>query len=325
MRYLVRKLGFYAVALWVAITLNFVLPRLMPGNPAEIMMTRFKGRINPEAIRAFTLALGLNQHSSLLAQYGTYLSQLLRGNLGVSIAYYPEPVSRVLAQALPWTVFLVGTATVISFMVGTLAGILAAWRRGGWFDSVAPGLFTFTSSFPYFWFGLIVLYFLAFRAGWFPMSHAYSGNRGTFGVGNWPDLLYHAALPAFAIVTTSIGGWLLSMRNNMITTMGQDYITMARAKGLSPRRIMYRYAARNAILPNVTGFALSLGFIVSGALLTEIVFSYPGLGYTLLQAVENEDYPLLQGTLLLIAIAVLLANFLVDLLYVRLDPRVRNQ
>ncbi len=325
MRYLGRKIVFYGVALWAALTLNFILPRLMPGNPAEILLARFKGRVNPKAIDAFMVAFGLNQHHTLIQQYGAYLVQLMHGNLGISITYYPEPVIQVLGQALPWTLLLIAMATIISFLIGTLAGIVAAWHRGGVFDSVAPGIFTFTSSFPYFWFALIMLYFLAYKAGWFPIGSAYAGNHGSFALSNWPDLLYHTALPGFTIVVTSIGGWLLSMRNNMITTMGQDYIHMARAKGLARRRIMYQYAARNAILPNMTGFALSIGFIVSGALLTEIVFSYPGLGYTLLQAVQNEDYPLLQGTLLLIAVAVLLANFLVDLLYVRLDPRVRNQ
>lgn len=325
MSYLSRKVLFYLVALWVAITLNFALPRLMPGNPAEIMMARFKGRINPAAVKAFTLAFGLNRHQSLLAQYLTYLGQLVRGNLGVSMAYYPETVSHVLMAALPWTLLLVGTATLISFVLGTLLGILSAWHRGGWLDSIAPGIFTFTSAFPYFWFALLLLYILAFNLGWFPMSHAYAGGHNSWGMSNWPDLIYHAALPAFAIVVTSIGGWLLNMRNNMISTMGQDFIYTARAKGLAKRRIVYHYAARNAILPNITGFALSLGFIVSGALLTEVVFSYPGLGYTLLQAVQSDDYPLLQGTLLLIAVAVLVANFVVDLLYVKLDPRVRQQ
>ncbi len=325
MSYLSRKIAFYLAALWVAITLNFALPRMMPGNPAEILLAKFKGRINPAAIKAFTLAFGLNKHQSLIAQYGTYLGQLARGNLGVSMAYYPETVTHVLLSALPWTLFLVGVATIISFALGTLLGILSAWHRGGWLDSVAPGLFTFTSAFPYFWFALILLYALAFELGWFPMSHAFFGNRDTWALSNWPDLAYHAALPASTIVVTSIGGWLLNMRNNMIGVMGQDFIQMARAKGLPRRRVIFQYAARNAILPNVTGFALSLGFIVSGALLTEIVFSYPGLGYTLLQAVQSDDYPLLQGTLLLIALAVLVANFLVDLLYVRLDPRVRQQ
>jgi peptide/nickel transport system permease protein len=325
MGYLGRKIVFYLVALWVAVTLNFALPRMMPGNPAEIMLARFKGRINPAAIKAFTLAFGLNKHQSLLAQYGTYLNQLVHGNLGVSMSYYPETVTHVLFSALPWTLLLVGVATIISFLLGTIVGIFSAWHRGGWLDSIAPGLFTFTSAFPYFWFALILLYGLAFKLGWFPLSHAFSGNHHTFAIANWPDLAYHAALPALTIVITSIGGWLLNMRNNMIGTMGQDFIQTARAKGLKRRRIIFQYAARNAMLPNITGFALSLGFIVSGALLTEIVFSYPGLGYALLQAVQSDDYPLLQGTLLLIAVAVLVANFLVDLLYVRLDPRVRHE
>ncbi|NMP22265.1 ABC transporter permease [Sulfobacillus harzensis] len=325
MKYLLRKVVFYIVALWVAVTLNFLMPRIMPGNPVEIMVAKFRGRINPQAIHAFTQAFGLNNHVSLVQQYGIYLGQLVHGNLGISLAMYPEPVSRVLAQAFPWTLLLMGVSTVISFVVGSLLGVLATWRRGGILDLVAPTVSTFTAAFPYFWLALIFLYILAFRLPLFPLAHAYSGGNASWSPSNWGDILYHAALPGLTIVVSSIGGWLLSMRNNMITTMGQDYITTARAKGLKPRRIMFRYAARNAILPNMTGFAMSLGFVLSGALLTEVVFSYPGLGYTLYQAVQADDYPLMQGTLLLIAVGVLLANFLVDILYVRLDPRAQNQ
>lgn len=325
MKYLMRKALFYLVAFWVAITLNFLMPRMMPGNPVQIMVAKFRGRINPQAIHAFTRAFGLNTHASLLAQYGQYLSQLSHGNLGISLAMYSEPVSKVLAAAFPWTLLVVGLATVMSFILGSFIGVLASWKRGGILDMVAPTVSTFTAAFPYFWLALIVLYIFAFKLPWFPLAHAYANGNATWSPSNWPDILYHATLPALTIVVSSIGGWLLSMRNNMITTMGQDYISIARAKGLPARRIMFQYAARNAILPNMTGFAMSLGFVLSGALLTEVVFSYPGLGYTLYQAVQADDYPLMQGTLLLIAVGVLLANFLVDILYVKMDPRVQNQ
>jgi peptide/nickel transport system permease protein len=325
MSYLGRKVAFYLVALWAAITLNFALPRMMPGNPVELIMARFKGRVNPAAIHAFTLALGLQQHKPLIAQYFQYLDQLIHGNLGISIVYFPEPVIKVILQALPWTLFLVGFATVISFILGTLLGIIASWRRRSFFDLIVPTAFTFTATLPYFWLALVLLYILAFHLGMFPLGHAYSGSDNSWAPSNWGDIIYHTTLPALTIVITSIGGWLLGMRNNMINIMGQDFVTIARAKGLKEWRIVLKYAARNAILPNITGFGMSLGFLVSGAVLTEVVFSYPGLGYTLYQAVGAEDYPLMQGTLLFIAIAVLLANFLVDLLYVRLDPRSRKE
>ena len=324
-RFVVRRLVFYVVALWAAVTINFALPRLMPGNPATMMLVKFRGRLSPSALHAFAAAFGLDTRGGIVAQYGQYLWQLVHGNLGLSIAYFPEPVSQVLGSALPWTLILVSLATVLSFAFGTLLGVWCAWRRGGWLDAFVPTVSTFTSAFPYFWFALLCAYVFGFLLGWFPMAHAYSGTSSAITWAHLPDIAYHAALPAFTIFVSSIGGWVLGMRNNMVATLAEDQIVMAQAKGLSPGRVMYTYAARTALLPNLTGFAMSIGFVVSGALLTEIVFSYPGLGYTLLLAVQSEDYPLMQGTLLLIAVAVLLANFAAELVYSRLDPRVDQE
>ncbi len=324
LRYLLRRAAFYAVALWAAVTLNFALPRMMPGNPMQVLVAKFRGRINPDALYAYAKLFGLDRHVSLWAQYWQYIGQLLHGNLGVSLGLYPETVSAALMQALPWTLFLLGLSTLISFILGTLLGMVSAWRRGSFLDAVAPTVFTLTGSFPYFWLALLLLYFFAFQLPWFPLGHAYGSSTSGWSFANLPDILYHAVLPALTIVVTSIGGWLLSMRNNMINTLSEEYVKVAKAKGLSDRRIMMTYAARNAILPNVTSFALSLGFILSGAILTEVVFSYPGLGYTLFQAVGNMDYPMMQGALLLIALAVLVANFIADLVYVKLDPRARQ-
>lgn len=324
MYYLLRKTVFYLVALWAAITLNFALPRMMPGNPMIVLMAKFKGRISPNALYAYAKLFGLNQHQSLLVQYGHYLTHLMSGNLGYSLGFYPESVIQVLMQALPWTLFLMGTATVISFGIGTMIGIATAWRRGSVLDSIAPSVFTFVGAFPYFWVALVALYFLAFEMQWFPLGHAAGANITAWNFAAMPSILDHAILPASTIVVTSIGGWLLPMRNNMITTLSEEYVKVAKAKGLSNWRVAMSYAARNAILPNITSFALSLGFVLSGAILTEIVFSYPGLGYALFQAVSNEDYPLMQGALLLIAVAVLVTNFLADFAYVLLDPRARS-
>jgi peptide/nickel transport system permease protein len=324
MRHLLRRIGFYLVALWASATLNFLIPRLAPGNPAQTLMARLHGRLTPQAQHALEILFGIN-HDPLWAQYLQYLNNLLHGNLGVSITYFPTPVSEVIAQEIPWTLMLVGIALVISFVLGTLLGVIVAWRRGSRLDAILSPLFTFLSAIPYFWLALILLYVLGFLLNWFPINGGYDTDNTVPGL--TPDFvlsaILHGILPAFTIVISSIAGWLLGMRNAMITTLSEDYVLMAEAKGLSSRRVMLVYAARNAILPNITSFALSLGFVVSGALLTEIVFSYPGIGYALLEAVTNLDYALLQGIFLIIALAVLAANFLADLLYVALDPRVR--
>ena len=325
MRHLLRRIVFYLVALWAAVTLNFLIPRLAPGDPASTLIARFQGRIDPRALQALEVAFGIS-HASLLTQYFQYLNNLLHGNLGLSITYFPTPVSTVIAEDLPWTLGLVGISAIISFIIGTLLGVIIAWKRGSALGSILPPIMTFIAAIPYFWFALIVLYVLAFLLNLFPVSGAYDT---TIEVGFTPDflvsLLQHAILPAFTIVVGSVSGWMLGMRNTMITTISEDYVLMAKAKGLPERRVMLSYAARNAILPNVTGFALALGFVVGGALLTEVVFSYPGIGFALLQAVQNSDFALLQAIFLIIVIAVLIANFIADLVYVALDPRVRQE
>jgi peptide/nickel transport system permease protein len=323
MRFLIRRGSFYLITAWAAITMNFLIPRLMPGNPAQILMARFQGRLSPAALKSLTILFGLN-HSGLWSQYVTYWRNLASGNLGVSFTYFPTSVSSVIGSALPWTAMLIGVSTVISFVLGTMLGIVVAWRRGTWLDSLLP-VTTFFSAIPYFWLALIALLLLAVDVPWFPLSGAYA--QGAAVGFNGPFLAsaaYHAALPAITIVLSSIAGWLLGMRNMMVATMAEDYITMAEAKGLTRRRIMYVYAARNAVLPTIANFALSLGFVVSGAILVEIVFSYPGIGYVLFQAVSNEDFPLMQGIFLVITLAVLVANLLADLAYVFLDPRTRE-
>lgn len=323
MRYVIRRLGFYLLTAFVAITINFLVPHLMPGNPAEILIANFHGRVSPAAIKSVSALFGLG-HASLWSQYLTYWNQLLHGNLGISFSFYPATVTSVIARSLPWTIWLVGTSTVIGFILGTLLGIIVAWRRGSWLDSTVP-ITTFFSAIPYFWFGLVVVFIFGAVLHWFPL---YGGYSSSTSIGwSWSFMasaFYYSVLPATTIVLSSIAGWLLGMRNMMITTIGDDYIVLAEAKGLTERRIMLAYAARNAILPSIADFALSLGFVVSGAILTEIVFSYPGIGYILYQAVDNEDYPLMQGIFLVITLAVLAANLLADLCYGALDPRTRQ-
>ncbi|OLZ11377.1 ABC transporter permease [Sulfobacillus thermosulfidooxidans] len=324
MKYVLSRLSFLLLSLWVAVSVNFVLPRLMPGNPAILMLGRYKGQLTPRALHALELQFGIT-HQPLWHQYLTYIINLLHGNLGLSLTYYPVPVSQIIAQSLPWTLGLVGTATIISMIIGTAVGVYLAWNHGKTWDNVLPTMAMFTMALPYFWLALVLLYFLAYVLHWFPLAHAYSTGLSpswTWSfVGNVVD---HALLPALTIVVSSVGGWMIGMRNNMIQTLGEDYITFAEAKGVNHWRLMFQYAARNAILPSLTSFAMSMGFVVGGALLTETVFSYPGMGYQLLVAVENEDYPLMQGLFLMIALAVLLANFFVEILYGKLDPRARQ-
>jgi peptide/nickel transport system permease protein len=324
MRYMLRRLGFYVVAGWVALTLNFFLPRLMPGDPATALFARFAGKLAPEAIAALRETFGLTD-ASLLQQYFTYLVHVFRGDLGISVAYFPSPVSQVIGSGLFWTVFLAGTAVAVSFVLGTLLGIASAWWRHGWIDTVLPSTFAFIGAFPYFWLAMVALYVLGFGLGWFPLGHAYSDDRTpTISAAFLADVVRHAALPVGTVVLATLGGWLLTMRNTMVSVLGSDYVNLARAKGLPPSRVVLRYAARNALLPSVTGFGMALGFVLGGSLLTEIVFSYPGEGYLLVQAVRNQDYPLMQGIFLVITLAVLGANWLVDLVYLWLDPRSRE-
>jgi peptide/nickel transport system permease protein len=281
--------------------------------------------MSTQAIQALYVLFGLNRNQNIFQQYGEYWGQLFHGNLGLSFTFFPTPVSQVIAESLPWTIALVGLTTVISFAVGTGLGVLAGWRRGSWADGLLP-VTTFFSSVPYFWLGLIAITLLAGPGSFFPSSGGFDpGVVPSFTGAFIGSAVRHSILPALTILVSSMSGWILSMRNMMITVNSEDYITVAHAKGLSERRVMVSYAARNALLPNVSGFALSLGFIVGGTLLVEIVFSYPGVGYELFQAVGAQDYPLMQGIFLMITLSVLAANLLADVAYLALDPRTRKE
>jgi peptide/nickel transport system permease protein len=325
MRFVLRRLGFFALTLWVALTLNFLLPRMMPGNPALAVIASHKGGVSPAALKALDAEFGLNQHQSMLSQYGDYLKDVATGRFGVSLTTYPgASVARIVLDAIPWTLGLVGVTTVMAFILGTLIGIVAAWRRGGQLDSIMPPIFVIMTVIPYFWLGLVVILVFGVDLHWLPYFFSYNYTL-TPGL-DWTfisNVLEHAILPGFTLLITTIGTWILTMRNTMITTLAEDYVRMARAKGLPGWRIMFDYAARNAILPNLTGFAMSLGFVVGGAILIEEVFNYQGVGYMLLQAVNNDDYPLMQCLFLLITVAVLVAILISDIATAVLDPRTR--
>ena len=324
MSYILRRLAFYFVAAWVALTLNFFLPRAMPGNAVQSIMSKFPN-LQPSAYRALEAMLGVGHPGSLWHQYVDYLRDVSTLNFGTDLSQYPAKVSTLLGQTIPWTLALVGSATVIAFLVGTGLGIVAGWRHGGWFDRALPGLMFF-QAIPYFFLALILIELLAARANIFPIGQGYDGGL----IPGWNSAfigsaIYHSILPAFTIVITSLAGWMLQMRNVMITTIGEDYVVAAQAKGLSSRRVVFTYAARNAILPQLQGFGLALGFVVSGAIVMEIVFSYPGIGLLLLTAVTSNDYPLMQAIFLVITFAVLLANLILDFIIVVVDPRARTR
>jgi len=322
MPFIVRRVIFYLVAAWVALTINFFIPRAMPGNAVESVMSKFPN-LQPSAYKALQALLGVGHPGSLWAQYWAYLGNVFHLNFGTDVTNYPASVSSLLAQTIPWTITLVGTATVIAFLAGTVLGVIAGWRHGGWLDRVLPGLMFFQAV-PYFFLALILLELLAVRGHLFPPGQGYSG--GLVPGWHWDfvsSAIYHSLLPAFTIVIASVAGWMLQMRNVMITTIGEDYMLAAQAKGLSNRRVMFSYAARNALLPQLQGFGLAVGFVVSGAIVMEIVFSYPGIGLLLLNAVTSNDFPLMQAIFLVITFAVLLANLIVDVIIVAVDPRAR--
>jgi peptide/nickel transport system permease protein len=325
MRRILQRLGFYVFTAWAAATINFLIPRMLPGDPVSALLTKYQGQMNSQAIASLRVLFGLNNQQNLWGQYMTYWSQLFHGNLGISFTVFPTPVSTVIGQYLPWTLFLVGVSTILAFFIGTSLGVVAGWRRGSWADSLLPAT-SFLSSIPYFWVGLIAITVLAKSGSFFPAGSAY--DQGLVPTWNWQfvsSAIVHALLPAGTIVITSMSSWLLGMRNMMVTVSSEDYITVAHAKGLSDRRVMLNYAARNALLPSVSGFALALGFVVGGTLLVEIVFNYQGMGYLLLEAIGADDYPLMQGIFLIITFCVLIANFLADVVYLTLDPRTRKE
>jgi peptide/nickel transport system permease protein len=325
-RYVARKAGLLLLTLWAAITLNFILPRLMPGSPADAALAKLSqnGPVSEATKAAIEAQLGVPT-GNILEQYVAYLHQVVTLDFGISYTFYPQSVSELVSTALPYTLVLVGVVTIIAFVLGTLLGVLAAWKRGTWLDTLPTLAGSFASAFPYFWTALLLLFFAGYVGRLFPTSGAY-GPTATpeLTIGFLGDAIYHAALPALTILITSLGGWILGMRNTMISTIGDDYVTFAEANGLRHRTVALRYAARNAILPNLTSFGLALGGVVGGSILVERVFGYPGIGYLLFNAVTNQDYPLMQALFLMITVSVLIANFLVDILYGVLDPRTRR-
>ncbi len=329
MRYYVRRIAFYVLTLWAAVSLNFLLPRLMPGDPRTIFIEKIMrrgGEITPAMENSIDLIFGADD-SSGWAQYFNYWGNIFRGDLGVSSSMFPAEVGTLIGTALPWTLILVGSATIISFILGVTIGAYAGWKRGTAADAIIP-LMTLLQSVPYFWLALIFVSVFSVSLGWFPIIGGYSMREFPGG----PEMsgafissaIYHGLLPAITIIIASVGGWVLGMRNMMVSTLSEDYVVTAEAKGLKKLRIFTWYAGRNAALPSMAAFGITLGFVVAGSIVMEQVFSYPGVGKLLMTAVSEKDFALMQGVFLVITVTVLLANFIMDMVYGFIDPRARS-
>lgn len=328
-RYLATRFGQFVLIIFVAVSINFIIPRLLPGDPVQTALARLQAsggnqNVDIQAVSAaYRAKYGLD--APLLDQYGNYWLDLLRFDLGVSFANFPEKVSTMIGNALPWSVGLLATATLIAFVTGSLLGARLAWPGAGrGIRTLVPFMMILTSI-PFYLLAIILVYFFAVVLKWFPPAGGVDTTRiMRLDWATTADVLNHAVLPCMAIVLGNIGFWALGMRSQMINVLGEDYITFAEAKGLHPRRIFVWYGMRNALLAQVTALALSLGSVVSGAVLVEVIFNYPGLGNLLYVAIRGQDYFVIQGVVLMLIVALAVMLFIVDLLYPLLDPRIRR-
>jgi len=324
--YIGRRVAVFLLVVWVAATLNFVIPRFAPGDPIGAMLSRMAQQGasvagSAEIIARYRAEFGLDE--PLAVQYLKYLWALGHLDLGISLANFPASVSEVIVRALPWTIGLLVTATVLSFLIGNFLGGLMAWPGAPRWTRLVTAPMLLFAAIPYYLLAILLLFVFAFGLRWFPVSGVSSIGSGiSLDPAGLLDIAYHSVLPAASIVVAAVGGWMLGMRAMMIGVLESDYLTLAEAKGLSPGRIFLWYAMRNAILPQVTGLALYLGTAVSGAVLVEVIFSYPGVGLLLFQAIQNADYTLIQGITFILVVSVSLGILILDLVYPFLDPRI---
>ncbi|MFZ1754418.1 MAG: ABC transporter permease [Caldilineaceae bacterium] len=324
--YFIRRIGMFLLVIFVAASFNFMIPRLAPGNPIGAITSRMSnasaGIENGQAMfEAYRERFGLDE--PLYIQYVKYMWNTLRLDFGESLSAYPAEVWDIIGPAIGWSISLIGVSVLITFVLGILIGALLAWKGTPGIVKSLLSLTMIGGVLPYYLLAMLLLYFFAFTAHILPMSGAVES--GMARELSWPFIksaFRHAILPALSIILTSLGGWALSMRGLMVNTIGEDYMLLAEAKGLRKSRILWRYAIRNAIPPQLMHLAIALGYVVSGAILVEIVFSYPGLGYQLYMSIVNSDYTVIQGITLILAMSVGLAVLIIDLVYPRLDPRV---
>ena len=325
---MVRRIGTAIFMIFLVITFTFFLLRLMPGNPTLIEYhLLIKQGDSPTAALQYVNALyGVDVKSPLMTQYVHYLGDLIHGNLGTSILYPNTRVLSLVAAALPWTVFSVGLALLFSAIFGILMGTVAGFKRDGWIDVLLTPVATVLSGIPNYLTGTVFLFQFAVVLAWFPQSGAYGvGVQVGANVGFLGSILFHAALPVVSYAVTQFGGWYLLMKSSTASTLGQDFIVGARSRGLTSSQVIYGYVMPNSLLPLFTNFVLAIGFMFGGSVFVESIFSYPGLGYLLNQAVSNRDYSTMQGLFLIITVAVIVSNLLADLAYIKLDPRISGE
>lgn len=324
--FVLNRFGLLLLIVWTAATLNFFIPKLTPRNPLReklLQEATRSGYIPPgfeEMVQAYEEKFGLNE--PLWRQYMNYMGDLLQGDLGFSIANYPKTAMELIGEGLPWTIGLLTTTTIIAFLLGTLIGALMAWKESAIFRYILPSFLIF-ANIPAFIVGLVLIYFVAFRWQLLPLGGGYGiGTIPEFSVSFAVEVFKHSLLPALAIILTTMGGWVIGMRGMMVTVEGEDYMTFGEAKGLKDGRMFYKYAMRNAILPQVTGLALAFSFLVSGSVLVELVFGYPGIGTLLARSINQLDYFVIYGIVLIITVSIAIAMFIMDMIYPLLDPRI---
>jgi peptide/nickel transport system permease protein len=323
-----KRAGMLLLVVWLASTVIFFVPRLAPRNPIEDKLlaqtTEGGSAMDMQVlVEAYNAKFGLDQ--PLWRQYLSFMADTARLDLGYSIAYYPSRTIDMIADALPWTIGLLTTTTILGFLFGTVLGALTVWQGASKvFQYLVPFLMIF-SAIPFYLIGLVLIYVFAFELNWFPLGGG-SGIRSasTFSLARVIEILYHSILPALSMLLATIGIWALSMRGMMVTVQGEDYMTFAEALGLTNRRRFLQYGLRNAVLPQVTLLALSLGHVVSGSILVELVFGYPGVGQQLYRAIQHLDYFVIYGIVFILICTIALAMLVMDLVYPLLDPRIRR-
>ena len=324
--YVARRLAIFVLTIWVAATLIFIIPRLAPGDPIAAMVTRMQAQAgyvegSERIIEGWRERFGLND--PVMVQYVRYLGNLLRFDMGYSLANFPATVNELVGRAMPWTLGLLTIATAIFFLVGNFLGALLAWKNTPRVLKVLIPISMVFTSIPPLLAAIFLVYIFGYLLGWFPLIGSYG--RGMQPELSWAFILsvvHHGILPALSIVLVTFGYWTLGMRGMMVTIEGEDYMILAEAKGLNPLRVLYHYMIRNAILPQITALALTIGGIVSGAVLVEVVFTYRGMGNLVFTAIRNQDYPLIEGTSYILILTTALAVLIIDLLYPLIDPRI---
>ncbi|RLG88834.1 MAG: ABC transporter permease [Thermoprotei archaeon] len=328
MKWIYKRVITAILTIYVASTLTFIIVHSMPGDPIDALTQAFIRQYYMTYEEARALAEAVAPYvpkGTLFEQYIDYISKFFRGDLGVSISYSTGvPVAKLLAYRIPWTVLVVATSLVISFGVGILLGMVMAYKHGSKLDSALSVFFSIIRSIPEYIVAIILLSILAFQLGLFPEGGAYSVEPG-FTFEYIVDVLWHAALPIITWVFVHVGGWALGMRGSTVSVLGEDYITYAKARGLPSRRVVITYVGKNAILPLFTSFMLSIGFMFGGSIFIEYIFSYPGVGYMLYQAITQRDWFLMTGTFNIIVVAVVTGALIADILYSFLDPRIRRE